>query len=126
MKLKFARNTLFQFKYLPFVIIFLISTISLIFYFPPTFQLQLHQFRISIITFFLLSLFLLVYFTWVFILKSRKHGLFLALFVVTYLVFRLNNLTEPLFLFLLIALYLTLEFLLSDFTRKRREKLKRE
>jgi hypothetical protein len=51
-------------------------------------------------------------------LKSKKHGLFLGFFVVLYLIFRLNNLTHPLFLILLIALFLVVEFLFAQHNNK--------
>lgn len=46
--------------------------------------------------------------------KSKAHGILIAGLFVTYLLFRLNNLTNPFFLILLLALFFTLEMLVSS------------
>jgi hypothetical protein len=61
--------------------------------------------------FILLALFLFSSGTYVF--KSKTHGILIASFAVIYLVFRLSNLTNPFFLILLAALFLTLELFVS-------------
>lgn len=49
-----------------------------------------------------------------YIFKSKKHGILVSLFVITYLFFRLGGLTHPLFLIILIGLFLTLELLFTS------------
>lgn len=49
-----------------------------------------------------------------YIFKSRAHGFLIAGLIVTYFIFRLNNLTNPFFLILLLALFFTLEMLVSS------------
>jgi hypothetical protein len=61
--------------------------------------------------FILLALFLFSSGTYVF--KSKTHGILIASFAVIYLIFRLSNLTNPFFLILLAALFLTLELFVS-------------
>jgi len=109
-----------QLKYLPFILFFLICSGLLVFYFPPAYQIQIYQYKIPIMYLFFASIFLLIYFAANLVLRgNRKHSVFITSFIIVYLLFRLNNLTHPLFLFLLIALFLTLEFL---FTRQNKEK----
>lgn len=60
----------------------------------------------------LLTLFLFSTSTYLF--KSKKHGILLVVFVITYLLFRLNHLTHPFFFILLLALFLTLELFVSN------------
>lgn len=105
----FYKKKLFL-KPIPFIIIFLITTCYLVFYFPPSYQISFYQYRISILYLFLASLFFFLYFTGMFVTRSKKHGSLIALFVIIYLIFRLNKLTDPLFLFLLIGLFLVMEF----------------
>jgi hypothetical protein len=49
-----------------------------------------------------------------FIFKSKIHGVLAAAFVTIYLLFRLNHLTHPFFLILLLALFVTLELFASN------------
>jgi hypothetical protein len=65
-----------------------------------------------ILFFLLLTVFLFSAGSYIF--KSKKHGILIAIFVITYLLFRLNNLTHPFFLILLLALFFTLEMLVSN------------
>lgn len=46
-----------------------------------------------------------------FIFKNKAHGFLIAGLIITYLLFRLYNLTNPFFLILLLALFFTLEML---------------
>lgn len=77
----------------------------------PTVFVSFVHIPILIAFFSLLALFLFSVTTYIF--KSKKHGILLAIFVTTYLLFRLNHLTHPFFLILLLALFFTLEMLLS-------------
>ena len=46
--------------------------------------------------------------------KSKVHGFLIAGLIITYLLFRLYNLTNPFFLILLLALFFSLEMLVSS------------
>ncbi len=126
MKLKHLYRRSLSLKHILFVLILFFTTCFLIFYFPPTYQLLIYKYHISILYLFFISLFFFLYFTGAFILKSKKHGFFIAFFAISYLIFRLNNLTDPLFLFLLIALFLTVEFLFTRNYDKKSKNLKRD
>ncbi|MBI5044997.1 MAG: hypothetical protein HZC02_03660 [Candidatus Levybacteria bacterium] len=47
-------------------------------------------------------------------LKSKKHGIFFALFLLCYLLFRVLHLTHPLFIILLVGILLTLELFFTS------------
>ena len=64
------------------------------------------------IFFLLLAIFLFSIGSYLF--KNKIHGILIAVFVVTYLIFRLNHLTNLFFLFLLLALFVTLELFVSN------------
>lgn len=113
MKLKYFHKKNLSLKYVPFIFIFFVITYCLIYYFPPTYQLSVQQYNFPILYLFFVSIFFLIFFSGVFILRSKKHGFFIGLFAVSYLLLRLNNLTHPLFVFLLIALFLVTEFLFA-------------
>lgn len=123
MKLKPSRKKKFSFKYLFLTILSLLTLCIEIILFPPSYILDLSNFKIPIIYLFLITLFSFSYFAVMLISRSHKHSILVALFIVAYLLFRLNNLTHPLFLFLLIALFLTLELLFSKFNDKKHDKL---
>ena len=61
----------------------------------------------------LLFLFFFLFFTGTFIFKTKRHGILLGFFAVTYLLFRINNLTHPFFFILLLALFFMIELLIS-------------
>ena len=65
-----------------------------------------------LVFFLLVSIFLFSISSYIF--KSKTHGVLIAGFVDIYLLFRLNHLTHPFFLFLLLALFFTLEMLVSS------------
>lgn len=120
MKLRYFHKRNLSLKFLPrrqagilFILLFFITTCFIIFYFPPTYQISIKQYNFSVLYLFFASLFFLLFFTGVFVLRSKKHGFFIGLFAISYLLLRINNLTHPLFLFLLIALFLVMEFLFT-------------
>jgi len=78
---------------------------------PFSFDRFLHIPPISIF-FVLIALFL--FSAGSYLLKSKAHGILIAGFVVIYLLFRLNHLTHPFFLILLLALFFVLELLVSS------------
>jgi hypothetical protein len=53
-----------------------------------------------------------------YLFRSFIHGILVGLFPVIYLIMRLNDLTSPLFFVLLAAIFVVLEILLVQFTRK--------
>lgn len=118
MKFKYPIRIKADMRLVPFVLIFFIITLMQIIYFPPNYLITIYQFPISIIYIFLISLFLFFYLLGIFLLKSKKHGILAGSFVIIYLVFRLNNLKEPFFLYLLLALFLVLEFLFTGHKAK--------
>lgn len=109
MKLKYLYKRRIFLKFIPIFFSFIITCLPVL-YFPPTYRISIQQFSFSILYVFFISLFLLIFFTGEVVLKNKKHGFFIALFVISYLIFRLNDLTHPLFFFLLLALFLVLEF----------------
>ena len=67
----------------------------------------------SLILFFVLLAFF-SFATTSYIFKSKIHGTMVASFAVIYLIFRLTHLTNLFFLFLLLALFVTLELFVSN------------
>ncbi|MCL5970441.1 MAG: hypothetical protein M1450_03000 [Patescibacteria group bacterium] len=59
---------------------------------------------------FFLSVFLFIFSFFTLLFKSKRRGFFIAAFAVSYLMLRLQNLTQTFFLILLLAVFLTLEF----------------
>jgi hypothetical protein len=105
----------FPLKHFIYTLLFLASTVALIIYLPPTYQISIIYLKVPIIIPFFIIIFLLFYSLGMLLFGRKKHALIIASFVVLYLLFRLNNLTQPLFLILLLALFLVAEFL---FTRR--------
>ena len=101
-------------KYLIYSLFFFVATVALIIYFPPTYQISIMRFRLPIMIPFFIVIFLLLYCLGMLFFRSKKHGLIIASFAVSYLLFRLNNLTHPLFFILLLALFLVVEFLFTQ------------
>jgi hypothetical protein len=107
-------------------IICLILLACLIYFFSPYTNLTFSQNYVSIpfsldkliqippmiVLFILTAISLFTLGTYTF--KSKTHGILIAGLFVTYLLFRLNNLTNPFFLILLLALFFTLEMLVSS------------
>ncbi len=67
----------------------------------------------SMILFFVLMLFSL-FGLGAYLFKSKIHGILIGSFVVIYLIFLLNHLTNLFFLLLLLALFFTLELFISN------------
>jgi len=107
-------------------IISLIALACLIYFLPPTMTFssapifpnlpfsfeKFIQMPPLIIFFLLVAIFFFSIGTYIF--KSKTHGLLIAGTVITYLLFRINHLTNPFFLILLLALFFTLEMLVSN------------
>jgi len=114
---------------LPLLIIGIISLgtlAALIYFFSPnttlTFQQTLTNFPLIFdkylqippiyLFFILIGIFLFSMGTYIF--RSKAHGILIAALVITYLLFRLNRLTHPFFLILLLALFFVLELFVSS------------
>ncbi|CAN5139461.1 hypothetical protein BH09PAT1_BH09PAT1_3040 [soil metagenome] len=103
-----------QFIYLIFTIISALCTCLVLLFVSPVKPFSLGFITISPLILFFIPVLLFFFSLPSFILKSRKHGLLLSLFVLSYLIFRLTGLTHPIFLVLLLGLFLTLELLFSN------------
>lgn len=100
--------------YLILAILSLISLLLIIFLISPTSSLNLGIFKLSMVWIFFIPVVVFFFSLPTFLLKSKKHGILTAAFVTAYLVFRLAGLTHPLFLILLMGLFLTLELLFTS------------
>lgn len=103
-----------QFFFLVLTILSLIATLLVIFFLSPNHNLALGPLTLSPLIIFFIPLGIFFFSLPTFVLKSPKHGILLSLFVISYLIFRLTGLTHPIFLVLLIGLFLTLELLFSN------------
>lgn len=86
----------------------------LFFFLSPDTKFSIFNFEITIIPLFLIALFFFVSSLIALILSNFRRGLLLGLFVVSYLILRLLNLTHIFFLIVLIALFLTIELFFSQ------------
>ncbi len=99
-----------------FLVIGLISLFSLgflVYAIDPNFQINILTLSIPMLPIFMILLFATLFFLGSFAFKSKTHGVLIGVFVIIYLLFRLNHLTHPFFLILLFALFLTLELFVS-------------
>jgi hypothetical protein len=90
-----------------------LGLIATIFLFSPDTNLSFGNYKIPILPLFFLLLFNFFFSLGSFLFKSKTHGLLLGLFVISYFLFYLNNLTHPFFFILLAGLFLTLELLFT-------------
>ena len=95
--------------YLLFSILFAISTGYIFFNFPPGYKFPVSNFEIPILPIFFVSLGAFIFSFFTFIFKRKLQGLIFVLFVISYLALRLTGLTHWLFLFLILALFATIE-----------------
>lgn len=101
---------------LPFLLLSLLlfaALVGLLFFLPPTVYLTTVPFSFTTLYLFFPLVFLFLFFSSAYFLKNKTQGLLIALFVITYLLFRLNNLTHPFFFFLLATLFVALGFLFN-------------
>ncbi|MEK7605188.1 MAG: hypothetical protein AAB478_01555 [Patescibacteria group bacterium] len=92
----------------------LLSLIGIVVFLKPTATISLGFVAIPFIWLFFIPLVIFAFSTPSFLLKSRKHGVLIAIFVTSFFLFRLFHLTHPLFLVLLLGLFLTLELLFTS------------
>lgn len=107
-------------------IISFVALACLIYFFPPNITISisavlsnlppiLTQFiKIPTLLLFFLVLTIFLFSLGTYIFKSKTHGVLIAGLVIIYLIFRLNQLTHPFFLIMLLALFFTLEMLVSS------------
>jgi len=100
--------------YLVLGILSLVLCISIIVIISPSTVVNIGSLRIPIVTLVLLAIFIFFFSFATFFLHNKKHGLLLGTFILVFLLFRIFDFVHPLFLFLLIALFLSLELLLSS------------
>lgn len=99
-----------------FVTLLLLTLI--IIFIPPSFRLTAPFFSLSIISIALPLVFLLFFAIGTLLFKTRMHGLLLSLFIVSYLLLRLNELNHPIFFVLLAAFFIALEFYFDQSGKK--------
>ena len=95
--------------YLLISILFAITTGYVFLNFPPDYKIPVSNFEIPILPIFLISLFVLIFSFLTFIFKRKVQGLIFSSFILVYLGLRLAGLTHWIFLFLILALFVTTE-----------------
>jgi len=105
-------------KIVPFLIslVFLGTTTYIIVNYPPTLSLPVLNYKVPILYVFFVSFFLFITYFFAYILRDLRRGLFTALFVTAFLLLNFYRLGQPIFVILLIAIFITLELL---FTRRK-------
>src|SRR3989344_585198 len=87
----------------------LVSLLYLSFSFPPNYLFRIMNYELGIMVFFFMLIFLFCFSLFAFLFNNNRRGLFIGLFVVSYLLLRLNHLTQSFFLIILFFLFVTLE-----------------
>jgi len=100
-----------SFIFLGLSILLFILLIVLIFFFSPSYHIQLLSLSIPLIPIFLLILFFFLFSLISFLFKNTVQAWLIAGLGTSILIFRLTELTHPLFLILSIALFVILELL---------------
>lgn len=100
-------------KFLLTAIVLLFALIYLIITISPSQPLILLSLQIPSVIPFLLLITLLVFSIARYILNNKIHGFLIAIFTLSYLLLRINHLTHPFFLIILIGLFITLDLLFS-------------
>ena len=79
--------------------------------YSPALKLSILNFSFPILPLFFVLTFIFLYSLFTFILKSKRRGILIGLFVISYLVLRMNGLTNVFFVILLVVLFGSLELL---------------
>lgn len=116
--INFFHKRNFSIKHFIYTLLFLAAAVALIIYLPPTYQISAIYLKVPIMIPFFIIIFLFFYSLGMLLFGRKKHALIIASFVASYLLFLLNNLTQPLFLILLLALFLVAEFLFTRHDNK--------
>ena len=85
----------------------------LILKFSPSARFLILNYQFPVIALFLALLFIFLFSLSAFILTSTRRGVLIGLFAVIYLILRLNNLTHPFFLIMLLILFACVELLFA-------------
>ncbi|OGH19719.1 MAG: hypothetical protein A3D74_03200 [Candidatus Levybacteria bacterium RIFCSPHIGHO2_02_FULL_37_13] len=102
------------FLLLIFSIVIIAGLSYLIINFDPTYKLTTYGLQFTILPIFFILVFLSTLTFSAYLLNNSRRGLFVALFITSYLLLRLFHLTHLFFLFLLIALFFVLELLFRN------------
>lgn len=94
-------------------LIFLGISIYIIVSYPPTFSLNIMNQELSILYIFLSLFFLFTAYFFAFVFKNTRRGLFMALFLISFLLLNYHKLGQPVFVILLIAIFVALELLFA-------------
>ncbi|MGH7204333.1 MAG: hypothetical protein ACREHC_07855 [Candidatus Levyibacteriota bacterium] len=108
------RRKKFSFSLLLSSVILFILLGLILYYFSPSAEFVIFSIHLSILLAFFPLLFFALFFAGTTIFRSKWQGTLIASFVVLYLTFRLNNLTNPFFFILLAALFVTLELMIVN------------
>jgi hypothetical protein len=105
-------------KIIPLLIsfVFLAITIYVIVSYSPAYSLTILNQKLSILYIFFTSLFLFITYFFACILRNLRRGLFIAVFVISFLLLNYFKLGQPIFIILLLAIFVAIELL---FTRRK-------
>lgn len=96
-----------------FILCFVLLSLIII-YIPPTSTLIIAGVPLSPLPFFLMLTFGLFLAISALLFNTVIHGILIGLFLVCYLLLRVNDLAHPFFLILLSAIFLTIELMISS------------
>ncbi len=99
-------------------VVSLVGLITIILFLPPTFEISFSLLSLPIIYISFILIFLFLYSLTAYVFKSFIHGILVGLFPITYLILRLNDLRNPIFFILLLGLFIAMEILLVQMTKK--------
>jgi hypothetical protein len=111
---------------LPITIFLFLLLTAILFFLPPGAQVPFAFISLSMLTLVFPLVFLLFFGIGTLLFRSRFNGLLLGLFVVSALLLRLNDLKHPLFLILLAAFFITLEFFFAQTGKKQPHRAQKE
>lgn len=96
-----------------FILCFVLLSLIII-YIPPTSTLIIAGVPLSPLPYFLMLTFGLFLAISALLFNTVIHGILIGLFLVCYLLLRVNDLAHPFFLILLSAIFLTIELMISS------------
>ena len=98
-----------NFVYLLLAILLTILTVYLFINFPPDYKLPISNFQLPILPIFLASLTGFIFSILTFIFIQKTQGIIISSLILLYLILRLIGLNHWIFLFLFLALFITIE-----------------
>ncbi|MBI2613833.1 MAG: hypothetical protein HYW62_03595 [Candidatus Levybacteria bacterium] len=87
----------------------LAGLLYLIFFLSPSHELQITNYQLPITIPFFFILFFFLFSLISYFLRNARRAALIGLLIITYFIFRILHLSSPYFLFLLIALFISLE-----------------